>query len=82
MNPKEFRELLQHIYDNHSPFFAKGGRTVKYVDPHIDMRTGVCFSITFRLFAGGEYNFNCQNENMDLKESLFDRCMAWLDRKE
>lgn len=82
MDMKEFAALVNFIKKHHSPFSteppASGSRkTIKYIDPHIDMRSFTCFSISFRGF-GGEKNFNCQNECMELPESLYERCMTWL----
>lgn len=75
----DLANLLDFIYSYHSPFTAGSRRRmVKYVDPHIDMRTGECFSITFRTY-GGEFNFNTTNENRDNPKNLFQRCMDWLD---
>lgn len=75
----DLANLLDFIYSYHSPFTAGSGRRmVKYADPHIDMRTGECFSITFRTY-GGEFNFNTTNENRDNPKNLFQRCMDWLD---
>jgi hypothetical protein len=76
----EFRALLDHIMDEHHPYdFLKGKRkVVKYVDPHVDMRDGKVFAVTFRGW-GWEQLFHTQNECRDLPESLFDRCMAFLD---
>jgi hypothetical protein len=75
----DLANLLNYIRMYHSPFAANSGRrVVKYVDPHIDMRTGVCFSITFRTY-GGEFNFYTTNEERDNPKSLFERCMDWLN---
>lgn len=72
-------KLLAFIRENNSPFTAsKGRRVVKYVDPHIDMRDGMCFSITFRTYSG-YINFNTTNENRDDPKSLFNRCIEWLN---
>lgn len=75
----DLANLLEYVYTWHSPLAASSGRrVVKYVDPHIDMRTGECFSITFRTY-GGEFNFNTTNENRNNPKNLFQRCMDWLD---
>ena len=75
----DLANLLNFVHMYHSPFATRSGRrAVKYVDPHIDMRTGECFSITFRTY-GGEFNFNTTNENRNNPKSLFKRCMEWLD---
>ena len=75
----DLANLLNYIHMYHSPFAAGSGRrVVKYVDPHIDMRTGKCFSITFRTY-GEEWHFYTTNEERDNPKSLFERCMLWLN---
>jgi hypothetical protein len=75
----DLANLLTYIHTYHSPFVARSGqRGVKYVDPHIDMRNGVCFAITFRTYSG-EFNFYTTNEERDNPKSLFERCMDWLN---
>jgi hypothetical protein len=75
----DLSNLLEYVYTWHSPFAAGPyRRVVKYVDPHIDMRTGECFSITFRTY-GGEFNFYTTNEERNNPKSLFQRCMDWLN---
>ena len=79
MTLTDLANLLNYIRMYRSPFTAPSGRkVVKYVDPHIDMRTGVCFAITFRTY-GGEFNFYTTNEERDNPKSLFERCMDWLN---
>lgn len=79
MTMSELTELLKHIQSDHSFCRNNGkGRHVKYIDPHIDTRDWMCFSITFRLF-GEPVTFHTQNECRDLPESLYERVMAWLD---
>jgi len=79
MTLTDLANLLNYIHMWHSPFAAPSGRkVVKYVDPHIDMRTGECFSVTFRTY-GGEFNFYTTNEERDNPKSLFQRCMDWLN---
>jgi hypothetical protein len=79
MNLIDLANLLNYIHTYHSPFVARSGhKVVKYVDPHIDMRDGTCFSITFRTYAG-EFNFYTTNEERDNPENLFTRCMFWLN---
>jgi len=75
----DLANLLNYIRMYHSPFAAGSKRrVVKYVDPHIDMRTGECFSITFRTY-GAEFNFYTTNEERSNPKSLFQRCMDWLN---
>lgn len=79
MTMQELGDLLKHIRAEHSfcrP--ANQGKYVKYIDPHIDTRDWMCFSIGFRTF-GDPVVFHTQNECRDLPESLFERCMKWLD---
>ena len=71
-------ELLDHIKAEHSFCRQRHGRHVKYVDPHIDTRTWTCFSVTFRC-GSWSHTIHTQNECRDLPESLYDRCMNWLD---
>jgi hypothetical protein len=79
MDLYSLHKLLAFIRENNSPFTARSGRRiVKYVDPHIDMRDGMCFSITFRTYSG-YVNFNTTNENRDYPKSLFNRCVEWLN---
>jgi hypothetical protein len=77
MSFKEFEEMVKHIEQEHSPLSWANGKVVKYIDPHFDMRDKKVFSVTFRGF-GWEKNFNCANENRELKDSLFKRCMDFL----
>lgn len=76
----QFRELLTHISREHSPNkqVAKGLRRVIYVDPFIDMRTGTVFSVKFRGY-GWTKRLHIMNEFLDVEESLYDRCMSFLD---
>ena len=77
MSIDELRILMNYIYHHHSPFYAKQGACIiKYVDPHVDMRTGECFSITFRMYHG-ERSFYTTNEFRDA-EPLYTRIMHWL----
>lgn len=77
----QFRDLLKHISHEHSPNrdpVNPKGRQVKYVDPHIDMRTGHVFALKLRGYTWDK-TLHTQNECRDLKESLYDRCMQFLD---
>ena len=79
MTMQELGELLRHVQAEHSFCKNNGGRHVKYIDPHLDTRDWMCFSISFRLFGNEPVTFHTQNECRDLPESLFERCMKWLD---
>ena len=79
MSFKDLEVLLQHVYDNHSPYNnSQKGKVIKYIDPHVDMRDGKVFAISFRTFGAGEHCIHTQNECHELGESLFERCISWL----
>lgn len=80
MDFTEFAKVINHVKDNNSPFKARvfPKPVVKYIDPVFDMRSNQVFSITFRGFGGGDYNFHCQNEKRALNETLYERCMEFL----
>lgn len=80
MNMQQTGDLLKLILNEHSMLSCKrGARIVKYVDPHFDMRTGHCFSLTLRGY-GWEEHFHTQNECSDLPQSLYDRVIAFLNK--
>ena len=79
MTMTELGDVIKHLRKNNSPFDGARGRpVVKYVDPHIDNRDGMCFSITFRGF-GTEHNFTVTNEHINNNKSLYDRCICYLN---
>ena len=79
MDFKQFMELVEHIEKDHSVCsVGKKGKTIKYINPVFDMRNCSVFAVTFRGF-GWEHSLNCINANRLLTDSLFDRCMAFLD---
>jgi len=77
MTLAELSDLLTFVAENHCPFKHKGGKCIKYVDPHIDMRDGKCFSVQFRGF-GSEYVLHSCNEFRDAPETLYERCVSFL----
>jgi hypothetical protein len=79
MSFQEFGNLLKYIANNNSPInhTIRGTPTVKYVDPHMDMRTNTVFSVKLRGF-GSEAEFYVMNEARDIPESLYDRIMTYL----
>lgn len=82
MTMTQLGQLLKHALENNSPFTAgREKKVVKYVDPHIDLRDGRCFSITFRGF-GTEQSFYVMNEQRENPKSLYDRCMTYLETGE
>lgn len=80
MTMQELSALLEHIRQDHSFCRQKNGRHVKYVDPNIDTRTWECFAITFR-GLGDPVVLHTQNEYRDVNDSLYERCMDWLDEE-
>lgn len=79
MTMTQLVELFEHIQKHHVIGCDDlHGKHVKYVDPHIDMRTNSVFSIQFRGY-GVAHTLHTVNEQAELPESLFDRCMAFLD---
>ena len=75
----ELGELLNYVHTHHSPFRKTNQRlrTVKYVDPHIDMRTGEVFSIEFRGFFEDKV-FTVVNEGRFHPDPLLTQIMSWL----
>jgi len=81
MTIDEFTDLAKHIYQHHSPVskaIVDGKRVVKYIDPHIDLRDGMVFSVSLRGY-GWEQNFSVVNEGRDIPESLDTRIRNWLN---
>jgi len=81
MSQEELNKLMEHIQKYHNPlkvFPRSQLKAVKYVHPNYDNRTGEWFSITIRTTDMDEVLFHTQNECSDLKESLFERVMAYL----
>lgn len=80
MDMHEFANVLNHAMRYNGPFVTRLAEApcVKYIDPHIDLRTNTVFSMEFRLFGGGEVWIHCQNESRNLPASLYDRCMTFL----
>ena len=80
MTMQELGDLLNHIRCDHSFCHEREGKHVKYIEPVIDTRTWDCFAIKFR-GLGSEHVIHTQNECRDLPESLYERCMTWLDEE-
>lgn len=80
MDMKEFAEVLNFAMKYNGPFVTRLAEMpcVKYIDPHIDLRTNSVFSITFRGFGNADRTFHNQNEERLNPVSLRDRCMAYL----
>jgi hypothetical protein len=80
MSNAELNKLMEHIAKANNPFkySLNGLPPIKYVHPNYDNRTGYWFSITLRTMGGMETVFHTQNECRDLKESLYERVMAYL----
>ena len=81
MSLAEFATLFKHIQEEHSPkTMPHLVKCVKYIDPHFDMRTNTVFAIGFRGY-GWDKVLHTQNEYRDLPDSLYTRCMNFLDNK-
>jgi hypothetical protein len=68
----EFKEIMTRITWNHR--FAMGGRGIKYVRPHFDMRDCTCYVIKF---DNMDMKFDCWNEGR-----MYDNIIKWLEEKE
>lgn len=79
----EFNFVADWAYKYNGPFALRitGRPVVKYIDPHYDLRDGKVFCVTFRGF-GSERTFHTQNECRDLPQSLYERCIAYLNGEE
>ena len=79
MDFKELSELINHIR-NHHKFGSKEphGRMIKYFRPSFDFRTDDVFYVELNSY-GLTKEFLIINEYREIKESLFDRIMRWLD---
>lgn len=71
---KNFREILQFIEENHK--FGTGGKSIKYVEPMIDVRTNDIFKVSLR-GNDGDHTFDIINENKD--KDLTDEVMKYLN---
>lgn len=77
----EFNQLITIIQDK----YCFGGKNwkpenvaIKYVTPIFDMRTNEFYSITFEMY-GHKHTLHCVNDCRDLEQSLFDRCIDFLN---
>ena len=77
----EFNKLITIIQDGYC-FSGKNWNpkkvTIKYVTPVFDMRTNTFYCITFEMY-GYSHTIHCVNEYKDLEQSLFDRCIEFLN---
>ena len=80
MQHDELAKVLARIEKERSPFASGLKTSIKYVVPHFDNRAGTWFSIQFKTMGGREISFYCANEFRDVKETLFERVMAFLDK--
>ena len=74
LNREQYDKIMKEIWKNHR--FARGGRSIKYIDPHWDMRDGICFAIQFRGFLG---NGKIVFDGRQSERSMFERIMGWLE---
>lgn len=71
---EDFKKVMNEVDKNHR--FGRGGKSIKYVDPIIDMRTRDIFNVTFR-GSDGERTFHIVNENRD--KDLYEMIMDYLN---
>lgn len=80
MTFQEFGDLVKYIQANNSPLRGRRNHpSIKYIDPHLDMRTNTVFALTLRGFGMDDVVFHTQNECRDLPQSLFERVKEYLD---
>lgn len=82
MTADQLAQVLAYAFQHNSPFnnpSFTGRKTVKYIDPHFDLRDGRCFSVAFRGY-GDEAVLHCCNEFRDVQATLFERCMSFLNK--
>lgn len=77
MTYEEVAALIMHIRTERQP--CAQGKWIKYVSPRFDMRTGLCYMVSLTEWDGEETVIHTQNECAALKDSLYKRCMDWLD---
>ena len=81
MTLDEFNKLIAIIQDKHcftSKNFKSENVAIKYVKPIFDMRTNEFYCITFEMY-GHNKTLHCVNDCRDLEQSLFDRCIEFLN---
>jgi len=78
MTYAEVESLLKHIQAEHQ--VGAQGKWIKYVEPTFDMRFGLCYKVSFIGWSPShDVVIHTQNECATLKDSLYKRCMDWLD---
>ena len=82
MTFKECFNLLVYIANNNAPERMPYPRpNIKYVDPHMDMRTNTVFAVTLRGY-GDTKDFYITNEFIDHPMSLEERIREYLDTEQ
>jgi len=81
MTLDEFNKLIAIIQDKYC-FSGKNCKpenvAIKYVTPIFDTRTNTFYCITFEMY-GHKHTLHCVNDYRDLEQSLFDRCIDFLN---
>lgn len=75
MTLTEFRDLVEHIQENHS-FMKCRGKSIKYITPIFDTRTNKIFCINLRR-SGGGLDFSITNDGKT--KSLDKWVRTWLE---
>lgn len=85
MTIPELAYILSYAAENNSPFsnnpHTTGRKSVKYVYPSIDLRDGKCFAVRFDGY-GRSFVLHCANEFREVPESLYERCLEFLNTPE
>lgn len=83
LSTEEYSTIIKEVWNNHR--FANLGRqkpgygkSVKYVDNSIDMRTGAIWKVSFRCLGDlKEFDTTAKTEPLEYK-TMFEAIMAWL----
>jgi hypothetical protein len=79
MTLRECFDLITYIANNNSPERSPYPRPcIKYVDPHVDMRTNTVFAVSLRGY-GDTKDFYITNEFISEPKSLEQRIREYLD---
>ena len=68
--------LLDYIFEYHN---VVSGAKVKYIEPIIDTRSGLCFAIKFRGFGWNDHIVTDFYDNEEI--SLYEKCINFLNSK-
>jgi len=81
MTLAELHNVLTRAEVYNGPFSRNPTKTVKYIYPSIDLRDGKCFAVRFDGY-GRSFVLHCANEFREVPESLYERCLEFLNTPE